>query len=519
MKKCVSCSRDLPDTAMHCSYCGSMQSSVPGAPVPGQPAKTLLGYAAGDELKQMLGKTPPPERTAPPAIAPPPGLGPAPQSQSGFGPAPPQAQQPTMVASNASPIPGAANPPLHEAKTVAASVPPGGFPPLAAGAQAPPPMAGPLQAAAPMGGFAPGYPPAQAPMPPGAPYGPGMGNPGMAPGMSNPGMMMPGMAPGMGNPGMAPGMSNPGMMPGVMPGMGGGPGMAPGMGGMSIPFNPVTAPATAQVAPLQSPPYLASQTAARLSAPQEPWADSIKPLMLACGIALVLCFVLPWALAPKVGFSWDLIKAAPGKEKLLPLLMAGTGLLGVVLSLLPLVVMVRGVAAAALGFVPLAIGTFVLGKPDMQSILELFGALTLVSGLLVRSQYHDSIVPRLMVVIGVACMLVPAFLADYSLIDRLRPPIKIETLVGLVPYVLALVGLLLTWLPSPSSMGTHGVAWALLVWSLVASLIRLITADAIGAAVKTSTAAIFWHPVTEVAWSVLLGYGVATVVGKTLEHR
>ena len=32
MKKCVSCAKDLPDTAMHCVFCGAKQPAVPVAP-------------------------------------------------------------------------------------------------------------------------------------------------------------------------------------------------------------------------------------------------------------------------------------------------------------------------------------------------------------------------------------------------------------------------------------------------------------------------------------------------------
>ena len=50
MKKCASCSKDLPDSAQHCVFCGAKQQAP--APAPGQ-AKTVMGYQASDVIKQM----------------------------------------------------------------------------------------------------------------------------------------------------------------------------------------------------------------------------------------------------------------------------------------------------------------------------------------------------------------------------------------------------------------------------------------------------------------------------------
>lgn len=363
---------------------------------------------------------------------------------------------------------------------------------------------------APMGGPAPGGPMGGAPMggpPMMAP--PGMTPPGMMPGgpqYPGPGM---GGAPGYG--GMPQGM---GMQPG---GMGMHPGMAPGPYGAPQGY-------MAPGSPHQAPPYLASQTAARMGAPQEPWAESLKTLMLAFGIALVACFVLPWVLAPKVGFSWDVIKMAQGKAKLQPLLIGGTGLLAVVLALLPLTVPVRGIAAAAIGFVPVALMATVLATFHWQSLLLLASALTLVSGLLVRSEYPGSMVPRLMVTMGVACMLVPAFLQDASLIDQVKVigkvpgKEKVAILVNLVPHALALIGLVLTWLPSPGAMGTHVVAWLFIIWPIAESLIDLgLAGSGAGALIKSDMFHVFWLPITLMAWNALTGYGTASAVGKSLE--
>src|SRR5262249_38813499 len=50
VKKCISCAKDIPDTAFHCVFCGSKQ----GQPQTAGPAqKTIMGYAAADLAKLL----------------------------------------------------------------------------------------------------------------------------------------------------------------------------------------------------------------------------------------------------------------------------------------------------------------------------------------------------------------------------------------------------------------------------------------------------------------------------------
>ena len=52
MKKCASCTKDLPDAALHCVFCGAKQAPAPAA----QPAmaKTVMGsYSASDMIAAL----------------------------------------------------------------------------------------------------------------------------------------------------------------------------------------------------------------------------------------------------------------------------------------------------------------------------------------------------------------------------------------------------------------------------------------------------------------------------------
>ncbi len=69
MKKCASCSKDLPDAALHCVFCGAKQPPAPA--VQGGLAKTAFGYS-NEMMEQLKGSQPgvPPLRQQAPAQPP-----------------------------------------------------------------------------------------------------------------------------------------------------------------------------------------------------------------------------------------------------------------------------------------------------------------------------------------------------------------------------------------------------------------------------------------------------------------
>ena len=74
MKKCASCTKDLPDAALHCVFCGAKQPPAPAVQQQGL-AKTAFGYSANDLIDQVRGRPLPP---AAPSYNPPPTYNPPP---------------------------------------------------------------------------------------------------------------------------------------------------------------------------------------------------------------------------------------------------------------------------------------------------------------------------------------------------------------------------------------------------------------------------------------------------------
>jgi hypothetical protein len=431
VKKCASCSKDLPEAALHCVFCGAKQAPAP-AVAPSNVAKTAFGYSA-NEVMQQLGNQVPQARPAPqpaPAARPNPGSQPPPVAQS------PATAQTMFV--------------------------PGGGPPAAQQQTYVPPQQ--------QYGGAPAYtPPAPAYTPPTPAYPPAGG------------------------------------------------------GGMGIhsPMQPTPAPL-----PAVQQPYLGAQTgAARMvGRPIEPWKDALRLWMFVWGGILLASFATPVLTEPALAFNWDTIINGEGSAKIPALVWAGIGLLSIVFAAIPMATLPRGALAAVLGlsgiFVPMAVsGHF----GEWQKLIQLIGMLALVPGLLLRHEYVESTLARVLVTIGVICTLVPYLVPDGGQIP-LVALIKIlldganhmEVVIIALAQIILVVLCLLAWMPGPATAGAKIFAWAVLLFPIAAFLLTLLGNGNVGDVVaKMPGTLVSWAP--GVSYAVLIGYGLATVLGKQLE--
>ncbi|MBP9203532.1 MAG: hypothetical protein KBG28_06175 [Kofleriaceae bacterium] len=491
MKKCASCSKDLPDSAQHCVFCGAKQQAP--APAPGQ-AKTVMGYQASDVIKQMQQQA---SARTQPSSAPPPMGGPPPAAPPMGGPPP------------AAPPPAAANAP-----TMFLQNGPGAPAPMGPGAPAPMPMPAPMpQAAASHPGGQGGYgpPPGSNPPPMGAPSpgyatqlaqgGPGgyASQPNFPPAPSAPSPYGP--PPGQGGyPPSYPAPSQPQFPhgPGMGPSMGPGPGMAP-------------------------PPYLASQSAGRAAHPVEPFNEGLGLVMLVFGILLLGAFATPLTTEPKMTFWWNALADAPGKLKLEPIRIVGVGVLALVLGLIPLAGAARGLFAAVLGAALIAVPIVVGGAmPPWQALVMLLAPVALVPGLLLRHEYRESGLGRVLTTVGAGAIIalyvipVDGGVPIVNLFKALGDNGAERTIPAVALFLLAVLSLLV-WLPAPSSAGAKVFAWAFILFGVVGHVLALVGGrgfpDVIKAAPYQSVMA--WVP--GVAAIALLGYGLAAVLGKKLE--
>ena len=554
MKKCASCTKDLPDAALHCVFCGAKQPPAPASPQ--GLAKTVMGYSASEMIEQLKQQgaapagrnTPPPVQSAPPAQAPPfhptpaaalqfapPSSGPLPQVQaqqrSGPSSAPPYAQpsgpaappyaQPSGPAYAAT----AAAPPNAYAATAAA---PPNAAPYAATAAAPPnqPFLGnsaPTAFAQPSP-FANPAPLAHTPQPGGhAPASHAAAKTVMAPAANFPNQ--PASGPNPGN-AAGPGQGGWSGSPNVPPASYGGP-MNSG-GGNASPY--MQSPAV-QVSPAAViPASYAGSTAARAGRPIEPWKDSLRMVMLVWGAVLLAAFATPTSIDPLTG-NWNVIADGAGMAKIIPIVLAAVGLISVIFSSVPMSPAPRGFIATLLGLsgfmLPYILAIVNGASFEWQPLTALVSLLLLIPGLLVRQQYRDALLPRLLVTFGalayLALHLVPVASGDIPLVGEFTAILdaegldKVTAIVKVFP-VLIVVLSLLVWLPAPAPGGANLWALTLLLWPLIAHLVQIgLHIDGVADAIKANPNATVFGDWIEVPFLAILSFGLATILGKRLE--
>lgn len=529
MKKCMSCAKDIPDTAFHCVFCGAKQ----GQPQTAGPAqRTIMGYAAAD-LQKLLPNQP------------------GGQPQGGGYVPPGIADHPTMPGTASAPF--SPTPASHDQRTMMAGI--GGTP------LPPPPASGgdqrtmmsqsgviagaPVQDRTMLAGMAPPGPlnPSEqktmmagvggAPLPP--------------PGSSVPGVSQPpaqfGQQPYPAGYTHQP-FSGSGTQPAPQPSYGGTPQMGypqqqgygqQGYGQQG--YSPQPQPSAQQ--PMRGPTgekprYLASQSQAQDMAPSEPWAATLRLLMIVFGLILIGSFVAPISLDPLV-FGFNILTSdVPFQAKLFPLILAAGGVLALLFGLLPVPTSARGVIAIVAGLAPIVVSltvggggslTGALAFGDWQGYAMLGGIVIGSAGLLLRSQYRSAALSRVFPLVGcgaiLAVFLIPAG-GEIPVIGMVKmlggggglgfPVIWMLCLVAA-----ALFGLILSLLPSGTSGGTSFFAWILMSWLFVLGVVGVASGggDAITALFKAPAMLLMLFDM--LAFFVLAGYGLATVFGKSLE--
>jgi hypothetical protein len=298
-------------------------------------------------------------------------------------------------------------------------------------------------------------------------------------------------------------------------------GAPPAGAGMGIHSPPQPTPAPL---PTAAPPYLASKTGVRAGRPIEPWKDSLKLWMIVWGVIAVGAFCIPLALDP-IAFNWDAILHGAGKEKIPPLSWAGIGVLSIAIGALPMVSVGRGIIAAILGLAGIAV-PFVLagGTPPWQALALLIGTLLLIPGLLVRDEYVESLLARIMVTLGVLAVLAPFLVPQHGQIPLVglfkglieAPGAMKVTFILEIAQVVIVVLCLLAWMPGPATGGAKVFAWILIMFPAIAFLTLALVGGDIGGVITKMPGKLFtWVP--DALYSVLAGYGLATVIGKQLE--
>ncbi len=300
------------------------------------------------------------------------------------------------------------------------------------------------------------------------------------------------------------------------------------------------------------PPYLASQTAARMGRPVEPFNGGLQTALILFGVLLTAAFVVPLAMKDDTYFWWDLLDKLEGKQKVVPILLAAAGVLGLTFGAVPLAATARGAGAAALGIAPLLYAALAL-PPEIQwqGPVGAVGGILLPAGLLLRSAYRDQVLGRALATAGavmvLAVWLVPQdgkmplqAVLDVLGADKVDTELKIGLALRLLYPVLAALALLV-WLPATSTGGGTALAWLWICAPIVVHYGVLLATGEIGKAAgeapylaffsgleaviatggaRGGEAMMFLSPggVVLAGYLAFAGFGLAALLGKNLER-
>ena len=191
------------------------------------------------------------------------------------------------------------------------------------------------------------------------------------------------------------------------------------------------------------------------------------------GLALLAAFAVPLHTSP-LSFQWNLILDGQGLARLPPLMLGAVGLLGIVLAVMPMPVAPRGVLATLLGLAGIAVPIALVGVPPWQALAPLIGLVVLVPSLLVRNEYRDALLARVLVTLGAIGILLPFLVPQNDAIPLVSVFKRLIDLPGsqkvgpalVLSLITIVVMSLLAWLPAPATGAAKVWAWLLILWAL-----------------------------------------------------
>jgi hypothetical protein len=308
-------------------------------------------------------------------------------------------------------------------------------------------------------------------------------------------------------------------------------------------------PGGTAIVPAPQMPYSPSATAALSRAGADPLGGGLQLVLIIFGVLLIAAFVTPIRADRETLFWWDALDDLEGKYKLMPILLAAAGLLGVLLGSIPLPSSGRAVAATVLGVTPLLYAAIALNpEAEWQQIALAGGMFLIPAGLLLRSAVPGSMPARLLTTLGALAVIaawvvpvhdkIPVQAALDVLSSDAKPGMKAGAVAPLLYPLLAVLSLLV-WLPGPGSGGAKVYAWLWILAAIIVQFTILIWAGKIGDALEESPnlalfggleqlakaagpggqgmgTAVLTTPsgVIASAYAAYAGYGLATLLGK-----
>ena len=257
--------------------------------------------------------------------------------------------------------------------------------------------------------------------------------------------------------------------------------------------------------------------------PLEPFRQGLMLVMIAFGILLLGAFATPLATKPELSFWWNVLLDGEGLKKVEPIRLVGVGGLALLLGVLPLSAAIRGLFATLLGAALIALPIAVTrALPDWRVLAPLAGMIILVTGLLLRFEYRESVWPRILATIGALAVLAAYVVPEGDLIPLVGLVESLgdngmERVIPQLVLILLVVVCFGVWRRSPSGAGAKFLAWCLILYSIVPHALAVAASEGFPDGISATPFPMLMEWVSGCAALGLLGYGLASMLGKTLE--
>lgn len=256
----------------------------------------------------------------------------------------------------------------------------------------------------------------------------------------------------------------------------------------------------------------------------DPWAGTIKWLLMAFGVVMLLCLVVPWQLGDSPQFAWDLFDAG-GPFRTFAITIAATGVAAVALAARPVDTVVRGWASIVIGLGPIAWAVARRGSDfDWRSLVIMLSLVMLAAGFLLRGQRRMSLIARAACTLGFVGLILAYVTPDHGqmhlarIMDRLdhvSGKLKLVPLLDMAPLVVGALGLL-AWRAPAAGRRASDLAWlAILVLPLgmMVNVVVLLGEERFGVFVRQQLFLLIQLPIIITGWMALAAHGLAIVAG------
>ncbi len=256
----------------------------------------------------------------------------------------------------------------------------------------------------------------------------------------------------------------------------------------------------------------------------DPWLYSIRILGVTAGLLLLVSFFVPWKISDAgTVFAFTDFASQPFNHQATVAMIGVSCIFTFLVAAMPTTTAMRGVWYLVLALPGLAY--YFYHATDGAGIVLQVSAVCAATALVVRSRYFSSLFARVFAtaaIVAVAAIFFSPRGDAPSVFSTILEAVKaaetieasVEVGIGLLQLLLAALTLFV-WRPKQGDAGAASIAWFWILTPLIVAIIRISTNDSLS---LESLGTAILLPLAIVAWTSLVVYGLASIIGKGIKH-